>query len=104
MLPSYLLWVIVFDILVAIITIGYFVKQRMSKKAKPILVDVEGKVLHRCPKCNSLFEEPSKEIDYFTEPPTEKLVCPKCFTPLRRVQSPSDRVVPRKELKRRRRR
>lgn len=49
--------------------------------------NMQGKTLHRCPnpKCDALFEEPAKEITYVTEPPTERLICPKCFTPLREL-------------------
>ena len=90
-IPDFILLVIFIGIVVALVILRDFVKRRKKKKKREIQkkplkeVSMEGKTLHRCPnkECNKLFENPAKEITYVTDPPTEKLVCPKCYTPLK---------------------
>jgi hypothetical protein len=64
-------------------------KGKKQQTQKPLVQEsMEGKTLHRFhnSKCNKLFENPGIEIIHVTEPPTEKLICPYCYTPLTTLQ------------------
>jgi len=86
-IPDFILYVIIFDVIVGVVILGYVVRRWKGKKTEQpklsaVIESREGKVFHRCPKCNKLTENPAKEIVYITQPPTEKLLCPYCNTPL----------------------
>jgi len=89
-IPDFILYVIIFDVIVGVVILGYVVRRWKGKKTEqPKLSAVierrEGKVFHRSPKWNKLTEKPAKEIVYITQPPTERLLCPYCNTPLMQI-------------------
>ena len=92
-IPDFILFIAGFDILVVAAIAYWLIKRKHKPKGtavviKPLLKEsVPNKVVHRCPKCNELFEYPAKEIVYLTNPPSEKIVCPLCYAELKNPSS-----------------
>ena len=95
-IPDFILAVILFDVAVGLVVLGYVFKRWKKKKSMPVKSvtitesqEIQGKLVYRCPNktCNKLIREPAIEKIYLTEPPTEQLICPYCETPLEQIKT-----------------